>query len=299
MNFEMYVCLEYSQKPKKIMDTKIALTGIKLKEGGMKGLEICFFHQEIRDGKNWNIEDWQDRKIPIGEKLDEVIKAFRFYLMDVFGFPMENANLADCKMKEIKFDGDIILDGELRVLNGDRTVKLKTCKLDDTLGYEKMPELRNLIGQLKDEIEVYMAGKSVMSERQLVMAFMKKKGKFDEAEFESMTEDQLKEKYTEFLEKMGSIVIHQSDTGVQNEDEQGKFTGDSVSTDAIGKEEAAATTVVAENTEVVVKEDAKIVKPNFGGPEMEKTEEEKPVENLVSEEEGELSFAITPVAKAN
>lgn len=253
------------------------MTGIKVKDGGMKGLEVSYNHQEEKNGKTWNIEDWQDRKIPIGEKLDEVIKAFRYYLLDVFGYNMDDVNVSDVKIKELKFDGEIMISGELRVLNGDRTVNLKTCKIDDSCEYEKMSELQGLVRQLKDELALYMDGKSIMSEKQLVMEFYKGKKGFNEEEFAGLSEEELKVKYTKALEEMGSIVIHQDDMAV------GDVKVDTVSMGA----------PVVEKKESVV--EAVVVSPNFDVAPAIVPVDSKVVDIVVGEGEDEV-FMVTPVA---
>jgi hypothetical protein len=281
------------------MSKKIFVTGIKVKEGGMKGLEVSYCHQEEKDGKTWNIEDWQDRKIPIGEKLDEVIKAFRFYLMDIFGYDMKEANAGDCKIKEIKFDGDIVLSGELRVLNGDRTVNLKTCKIDESCEYERYDELNKLIGQMKDEINLYMEGKSIMSEKQLVMQFYQGKKGFDEAEFAGLSEEQLEEKYTAALEKMGAIVIRKSDMNATAESEVPAVAFEDPREFKESPAIAAEQQIAAPNFDAPPVQqaapavEAKVISPNFGAA------EENPADLVKStEEEGDV-FSITPVSAIN
>lgn len=265
------------------MTPKLSITGIRVKEGGMKGLEVSFCHQEEKDGKTWNIEDWQDRKMPVGEKLDEVIKAFRWYLMDIYGYDMESVNEADCKIKEVKFDGDIVISGELRVVNGSRTVNLKTCKVDDALEYEKIDELRKLVGQLKEEVALYMEGKSIMNDKQFVMTFYKDKKGFGEAEIAGMNEEQIKEHHTAALEKIGSIVIHRQEMSSDVIDNT-----PTVTLDDPREFKEPVTHIAAPNFDAAPVAEAKIISPNFGA-------EENPAELSNTDEEGEDSFMITPV----
>lgn len=197
------------------MEKKITITGIKIKQGGMKGLDIDYRREWVdKDGKEWNVNDWTDRKIPVGEKLDKVAKAFRYYLLDIYGYDMDSANFADVSISKISFEGGIKIAGEMKILNGVRCVKLDTTYVDDSLEYDKLGELEALVGQLKDEVLDYMEGKSVMSDNQLVMQFYKKKGKFDEAEFAGMSDEDKKIKATEILEGFGSLVIHNDDMSV-------------------------------------------------------------------------------------
>ncbi len=271
------------------MSNKKAIIGINIKNGGMKGLEINYCQQDEKDGKVWNNEYWTARKVPVGEELENVIKAFRYYLLDILGYEMENANVADCIINEINFPGSIEIKGEKKVLNGTHYVKAPTGKIDDSHEYEKMEELRNLVGQLKKEIEKYMEGKSIMGERQFVMKFYEGKKGFDEAEFAGLSDADLKVKYTEALEKLGSIVIHEEDMGeatiVAEEDVPQGNPPQKMISEATTSEEV---------TEGITTESAVIV-PNFES--VMVVEDEKTPELVVGlEEDGDdFALAIAPV----
>lgn len=263
------------------------ITGIKVKEKGIKGLEINFCHQEEKDGKTWNIPDWQDRKMPVGEKLMDVIKAFRYYLMDIYGYDSSEANVADVTIKEISFDGPIKIIGEMRVLNGDRTVPLKSCKMDADVQYEKQDELEGLVRQLKDEVQDYMDGKSIMTERQLVMTFYAGKKGFDEAKLAGMSEEEIRDYHTQALEKMGSIVIHDEDVATDD-----NFTAEDEQEE---KEEETS------SEKEPVKEQGKIITPNFSGAPVEQPKVEEPKTDLITGEDDdeEMVLQTTPIVKVN
>src|SRR3990172_2028662 len=106
------------------MESKKAIIGIKIKDGGMKGLEINYCQQDEKDGKIWNNEYWTARKVPIGEELENVIKAFRYYLLDILGYEMENCNVADVVIREVNFNSNVEIKGDFKILNGIHSVKL-------------------------------------------------------------------------------------------------------------------------------------------------------------------------------
>ncbi len=274
------------------------LSGIKIQgESGMKGLHVTFSHQEVIDGKTWNIDDLQKRKMPVGENLDKVIKAFRYYLLDACGYDMEDMNVAEATIKEISFGGGVRIMGSRKILNGTKMLKLDTKEIDESHEYEKMEELRNLVGQLKAEIDIYMDGKSVVSEKQFVLNFYKDKKGFDEAEYAGMSEVDLKAKYTEALEKMGSIVIH-------NEDMSSSVGGEIVEvTETISMsemiEEAEALSISSSNSTAIVALEGNIINngdihPNFdGAKEVGQPIQSSPI--VVEEDEDNLVLAISPV----
>jgi len=270
------------------MEKKISITGIKLKSNGMKGLDVVYNQQHEKDGKIWNATDTSSRKVPVGEDLEKVIKAFRYYLLDIYGYDMGSVNESECIVKSIYFDGDIEINGELKVLNGIRTVPLSAKKISDELEYDKMDELNKLIMQLKGEVEKYMDGKSVMSDSQLVMTFYKGKGKFDEVEFAGMSDEQKKLEATAILEKMGSLVIHDNEMDgsyVPDEDVEAVDVTPSIENKNVADAVIVTTGHVVES----------IPSPNFEA----KAPELGLEEVLIIEDEDEMMFAIAPIKSVN
>jgi hypothetical protein len=264
---------------------KKAIIGIKIKDGGMKGLEILYCQQDEKDGKVWNNEYWTARKVPVGEELENVIKAFRYYLLDILGYEMENCNVADVVIKEVNFNSNVEIKGDFKILNGIHSVKLGTGKIDESMDYDKIVELSGLVKQLRGEIEKYMEGKSVMSESQLVMQFYKKKGKFDEVEFAGMSDEDKKMKATEILEQMGSIVIHNEDMGVGGTEEVVENVEMIEESHAISREKSG----IIENLGTSQTE---MIQPNF---EEQVVAEEDIAPELAIEDEDELVLMVTPV----
>lgn len=196
------------------MESKKRIIGIKLKGNGIKGMDVVYTQEHEKNGKVWHAIDTTERKVPVGEDLENVIKAFRYYLLDIYGYDMDNVNVADVLVEAVDFDGGAVrIIGKLKILNGISTVKLDTKYVGEEHEYDKMDEVVKLVGQLKGEVEKYLEGKSVMSDSQLVMNFYKGKGKFDEVEFAGMSDEEKKIKATEILEKMGSLVIHNDEMG--------------------------------------------------------------------------------------
>lgn len=285
---------------------KKAIIGIKIKDGGMKGLEINYCQQDEKDGKVWNNEYWTARKVPIGEELENVIKAFRYYLLDILGYEMENCNVADVVIREVNFNSNVEIKGDFKILNGIHSVKLSTGKIDESMEYEKIVELSGLVKQLRGEIEKYMEGKSkAMNESQFVMEFYKKKGKFDEVEFTGMSDEDKKIKATEILETMGSIVIHNEDMSSSGPSlEDNTFTIEmkeeflekavDVSSEVESFADAEAKRLF-ESGKAVTMEGKVFVQPNFETAVEKATEYAQSSSIVVEEDEDNLVLAISPV----
>lgn len=270
------------------------ITGIIVKEKGVKGLDVEFSHQEEKGGKTWIVGNWQERKMPIGDKLADVIKAFRFYLLDIYGYDMDSVNQADCTIKEITFGGDICIVGEMRILNGDRYAPLKAKKINEESEYDKLDELQKLVGQLKDEIQDYIDGKSIMSEKQFVIEFYKGKKGFKEEDVAGLSEEEILEKYTKALEKTGAVVLRPGDIG--------KTEVAGLMEDNFGTEEHQEEPV--QNEMPVIEQEKKethVVQGNFGGEAPVLNFESPEPEKALVENEGDednMVLHVTPVKTA-
>lgn len=258
----------------------INVSGIKVMGGGLKGLEVNYVKQETdKKGKEWLNDYWQGRKVPIGDELEKVIKSFRYYLLDVYGYDLEDVNVGDVEITEVNFgNGWFVIKGDKRG-GGDKHLKLKTYKVTEEDEYEKYVEVENLIGQLKAEVKDYMEGNSVMSNDQLVMRFYQDKGKATDefkANFEAMSDKEKEEEATRILEKMGHLVILNSEVnGVDEVSGSEEVNGDgySISDVEVVEKEEVKPGVNSTPFQIVVGEEnvtpdvpAGNVVPMFGAP---------------------------------
>ncbi len=186
------------------------ISKVKLVNGGLKGLEVSYEKVEEKDGREYRNEYVQKRRFPVSGKLEEVVNGFRWYLLDVYGFEMSVANVAEVEVLGVSGDEEgFVISGKMKVLGGDKVVGMNTPYLKEG-DYEKWGEVDKLVGQLYGEVGEYMEGKSEINENQLVMKFWESKGK-DMEEYAGMSDREKKEEATRVLEKMGSIVIHNED----------------------------------------------------------------------------------------
>lgn len=191
------------------------ISEIKVLGGGLKGMEVYYSKVETgEDGRDWVNGYWTERSIPINGDLDKLVKAFRFYLYDIYGYDMEGVNEAELEILGVKSDlGSFVIKGKQKVLDGTKYVDMKTPKVLEDDGYVKYGEVVKLVGQLYKEVEVYMSGmKDTVTDVQIVMDFNKNKGlEFDEVAFRGMAVADQRDMATGILEKMGSIVIHRDE----------------------------------------------------------------------------------------
>ncbi len=198
------------------MEKENFISGVKIIDGGMGGLEVCYSRVEKgKDGRDWINEYWTGRKYPINDELDGLVKAFRFYLYDVYGYDMGGVNDAELGIDEVKSEvGGFKIKGRMKVLDGTKVVKLETPKVLEEDGYVKYEEVMSLVGQLYRGVDSYMEGIGdvVVEPKKLLKKDYEKRGKmFDEAEFDGLSEGEKMDKATKYLEKKGVIVIRQED----------------------------------------------------------------------------------------
>ena len=85
------------------MENKAAISAVKINSGGLKGLEVCYSKVEKgKDDRDWINEYWTARSFPVNKELDALVKSFRFYLYDVYGYDMDKVNDAELEINEVK-----------------------------------------------------------------------------------------------------------------------------------------------------------------------------------------------------
>lgn len=204
----------------------INISSVKVCSGGMKGLEVCYSKvEEGKDGRDWVNEYWTGRTFPISGELKELVKAFRFYLYDVYGYDMDYVNQAELEIEEIKSEmGSFIIKGKQKVLDGTKYVGMKTPKILEEDDYGKYEEVMGLVGQFYEKVGEYMEGKLDMVDNvQLVLDYNVGK-EFDEASFMAMGDSDKRDMATKILEKMGSIVIHNDEVNGDFEEGMNEVT---------------------------------------------------------------------------
>ena len=192
------------------------ITKIKLKDSGLKGLEVSYVYPQEKDNMIFANEHIEKRKHPIHGELENAVNDLRNFLLEVCnyfpdGLTVQDKDLLieDTRVIEIGIGGaDMFkISGDLRVI-GDKFVKLGTPKVEAADGYEHFETVQNILKVIVAETHEYMAGKKKLDESAFLMKFAKK---HDDVvlikEFEGMSNKEKRDKCTEILEKMGGIVL--------------------------------------------------------------------------------------------
>lgn len=192
------------------------ITKIKLKDSGLKGLEVSYVHPEAKDNAIWSNEHVEKRKYPIHGELKKAINDLRNFMLEMCnyfpdGLSVQDKDLLieDTRVIEIGIGGvDMFkITGDLRVI-GDKFIKLGTPKVEAADGYEHFETVQNILKVIVTETKEYMEGKKKYDEGAFLLDFAKKK---DDVvlikEFESMSNKEKMNKCAEILEKLGACVL--------------------------------------------------------------------------------------------
>lgn len=191
------------------------ISKIKLKDSGLKGLEVTYTYPQEKDNYIWANEHIEKRKHPIHTDLGKAINDLRHFLLEGAGYFTHDLSksekdylIEDCKVVEVQMNNEMFkLSGVLRTV-GDKDVKVTTPKIEMADGYENFEAVAAILRTVIAETMEYMAGKKKLDESAYLMQYAKQKN--DEAlikDFASMSNKEIKDKCTEILEKMGGIVL--------------------------------------------------------------------------------------------
>jgi hypothetical protein len=192
------------------------ITKIRLKDDGLKGLEVTYMYPQEKDNLIWNNEHIEKRKHPIHNELENAINDLRNFALELCGYYNETISvmhkdylIEESKITEIVINGttSFKISGEMRTL-GDKFIKISTPDIEIADGYEHFETVLKVIDKIVEETHGYMAGKKKLDEAEFLKKFAKLKN--DDVlikEFKDMTNKEKRDKCTEILEKMGAVVL--------------------------------------------------------------------------------------------
>lgn len=200
---------------------------ITLVASGFKGATVTYLREEQKNGRPFINEIVEKRKHPIHLSLETMFKDLRFHLLEITGMLRgdEEKNEKDYIILEsevtgIEFDSaSFTLIGEKRVF-ADKTIKLKTCKVEEEDGYEHFETVLKLIESIVEETKEYLAGTKKVDDVEVAMRFVQagKHKTITEETLKGWSPEQLKQFATDLLENsFGSVVLHNDDMDVDQE----------------------------------------------------------------------------------
>jgi len=209
---------------------------VKLRNEGLKGLEVTWEHYETKNGVSFRIESKDKRNAPVHKELLACFEWLEKYLL--ISLDKENGTV-DVYGVEIKNDGYILL-GDLHTSTG--LFSIKSPVLDHS-NMEKFVEVENIIKGLLVELKEYMDGNKGMSVDEYVKKFNKGKEDFNENEYEGLSKEEKLNVYVSMIEKAGGIVMMPDDMELEEEPKTEPFTFNANGKDALSGKTINAATV--------------------------------------------------------
>ena len=248
---------------------------IKLKSSGFKGMEVHYFEQEEKNGRPSTVLIKKFPPTPIHLGLETMFKDLRFYLVDITGLlrgdedkMTKDYTIQETEVVSIDFDSESFTIGGEKQVFSNKTIKLKTCKVDTNDLYEHFDTVQKLIGSIVEETKEYLAGTKKVDDIEVAVRWIQagKSKDLTEDSIKGWSPEQLKEFATKLLEnQFGAVVMHNEDMDVSNVDVS-----------------AANLEIAAAQAEETIIEEAVIIEDDY-------------IEIAVSDEE---SFIPVPVKKS-
>ncbi|MEY2869388.1 MAG: hypothetical protein RIR01_1879 [Bacteroidota bacterium] len=205
------------------------ITKIRLKDDGLKGLEVTYMHPQEKDNLIWNNEHIEKRKHPIHNDLESSINDLRNFMLELCGYYNETISVMhkdylidETKITELVINGSdsFKISGEMRTL-GDKFIKISTPDVEVSDGYSHFDTVVKVIAKIVEETHEYISGKKKLDEAEFLKKFAKLKN--DDVlikEFKDMSNKEKRDKCTEILEKMGAVVLINDELEIDDVDVQ-------------------------------------------------------------------------------
>jgi len=206
---------------------------ISLTANGFKGAEISFLTQTFKNNRPFLNETIEKRKNPIHGDMEKLFKDLRVHLLDVCNInnsrlseAEQNTLILETEISSIEFDNDsFLLSGEMEVF-GEKRIKLKTCKVQESDDYEGFGDVRAIIEELKVEATAYLDGLKVVSDREMMLRWLeaRKDHNMTKEQFEAMDEQGQKDYMNKTLNaKFGAEIDTDEDDEIIEEESTVEF----------------------------------------------------------------------------
>ncbi len=190
------------------------ISKISLKSHGSKGAKIEWTEDQKKDGYDWKVPTSKSPRYPIHLGLEKKINELRVFALEFSGYFKGSSDKGvkafikqDCQITEIIF----VKDGfkfKFELENCGKTIKVETFDILKQDGFESFNEINEILDAVKEETELYLQGKVVVSDKEMVTMFAKNNKQITLEFIEGLDETELKEFCTKTLTKMGSVVAH-------------------------------------------------------------------------------------------
>ncbi len=202
---------------------------VKLRDGGFKGIELHHFVDRFRNNKPVPKLQKEYPKDPVHKDLQNLFAELREPLLSACGYlDSGNEDVAKYLVLETEVTGiefsteDFVIHGRKRVFH-DKFIKLSTCPIEEMDMFDKYFAVKEIIGRIIDEVQLYVDGSKKVSDAELVINWIEAGREKDLTPegYSNMSPEEQREYHTRILEeKFGSMVTNREDMDFDNIEEK-------------------------------------------------------------------------------
>lgn len=201
--------------------------GVKLLNGGLKGIEVSYETVEVQDGMSYINEHSDKRYRPAHRDLKSLVQQLKPYILLLCGYPIEDEGWKDAllmctEVTGVKAGSDrFVLTGKMESWN-DKTISLSSPQIKEPDAYEAYDAVMELIDKIYREADLYMQGLKRAKKEEVIVDYMKdvkKNNAFTYETFEKMSPEEQAELMAELEDELGMKVTEEDGQKVLAVDE--------------------------------------------------------------------------------
>lgn len=220
------------------------ISKVKLRDGGMKGLEVLVERYQDKGGVSFRVESREKRSAPVHRDLIKCFEWLEKYYLEALDKGVGDEVRVD--WVQVK-DGGYVLHGYAQVSSGELEVKTMVLNQESFKNYG---ELESVCRGLFLEAKEYMEEKKMMSVDEYVKKKEKENEEFNEKEYESMSKEEKLKVYVRLIEDEGGMVLMQDDIEIEEDTKVEPFTFNSNGVDVLSGKTTNTATINLDEAQV-------------------------------------------------
>lgn len=198
---------------------EIQISGVKLINGGLKGLEIKYLRINDLNSNRYKAEISEKSRRPVNIEMQLKFEEFKSYLAELCSVEEEKVSITGIVAGHSKF----LISGTIEVL-GKKKSAINTPAITEEDKYDKWDEVQAKVDEIYKMVLSYMEDNSyTATSEQMILQFNKGKEGFDESSLKNMSQEEMVAEATKLLEKIGCVVMnpHEEDMpgGIDSQEE--------------------------------------------------------------------------------
>lgn len=183
------------------MNEEKKISKVKMLEGGLKGLEIEYLTSKEVEGRTYQVERKEKRKVPVSGELLNCFHTMDQYFKDIAC--VNNGTVYGIKVTA----GGFQLIGEVETGINNKSLNYATPFINESDEYASFENVSKALDKLVAEVDKYMKGENKYSDKQIVMQFYERRAPEQLSEMMAKSDDEIAHEAMRILEEKGCIVI--------------------------------------------------------------------------------------------